>query len=161
MSADVVTVFVPVDRGRAESLAAGGEALSGHGHAATPALLAAHDLGPADDEDGGYTALGYAGLAALLRAPGLRLVLAADVAAGQVDVDPASPFGEVSVRALRWDQVQALFADEPGALTDLDRARALVAGRDLAAAAEDEEVLALVDGWDLLWYAPQELGDLA
>ena len=50
-----------------------------------------------------------------------------------------------------------MFADEPGAAPDLEAARALVAGRSLADVADDEEVVGLVDGWDLLWYAPAEL----
>ena len=58
---------------------------------------------------------------------------------------------------LRWAQVTAVFADEPGAAPDLEAARALVGGRPLADVVDDEEVVGLVDRWDLLWYAPAEL----
>ena len=50
-----------------------------------------------------------------------------------------------------------VFADEPGAAADLEAARAQAGGRVLAEVAEDEDVVALVDRWDLLWYAPEEL----
>ena len=68
-----------------------------------------------------------------------------------------SEFGEVEVTGLRWAQVAAVFADEPGAAADLEAARAQAGGRVLADVAEDEEVVELVDRWDLLWYAPEEL----
>ena len=162
MSADAVTVYVPVERERAQRLAAGGPPLSVPAYAVTSALRDAHGLAPDEDEDAGFTALTYAGLAALLRAPGRRLVLAADVAADQVRAaEPGSPFGAVEVTGLRWDQVLALFADEPGAADDLTRAHALAAGRGLDEVADDDRVSDLVDAWDLLWFAPQELAQLA
>ena len=113
-------------------------------------------LGPADDEEAGFVALGYAGLAALLGRTGLRTVLAADLDPAHVD-DAGSEFGEVAVTGLRWAQVTAVFADEPGAAPDLEAARALVGDRPLADVVDDEEVVGLVDRWDLLWYAPAEL----
>ena len=161
MSPSVVTVYLPVDRERARQLASGGPWLTAPAYAVTPALRGAHDLTPDQDEDAGFTALGYAGLAALLRGTGPRLVLAADVDAAQVLLtDADSPFGLVEVGDLRWDQVLALFADEPAAADDLARAHALAAGRELVDVADDEQVLALVDAWDLLWFAPQELPQL-
>ena len=95
-SADAVTVYVPVERERRARWRAGGPPLSAPAYAVTSALRAAHGLAAAEDEDAGFTALTYAGLAALLRAPGRRLVLAADVAADQVRAaEPGSPFGKV------------------------------------------------------------------
>ena len=161
MSDGTVTVYVPIERERAQQLAGGGAPLSAPAHAVTPALREAHGLAADEDEDAGFTALTYAGLAALLRTPGLRLVLAADVAADQVHAaEPDSPFGLVEVSGLRWDQVLALFADEPGAADDLTRAHALAAGRGLDEVADDDRVSDLVDSWDLLWFAPQELAQL-
>lgn len=161
MSADELTVYVPVQRDRAQQLAAGGAPLSAPAYAVTSALREAHGLATDEDEDAGFTALTYAALAALLQAPGPRLVLAADVAADQVRAaEPDSPFGAVEVTGLRWDQVLALFADEPGAAEDLTRAHALAGGRGLDEVAEDDRVSDLVDTWDLLWFAPQELAQL-
>jgi len=151
-----LSAFVPVSREQASSLRAGEGLTDLTAYAPGPALLDAHDLGPADDEEAGFVALGYAGLAALLAAPGLRTVLAVAVDAGRVD-DPGSEFGEVVLRGLRWSEVTAVFADEPGAAEDLDAARALAGGRPLADVADDEDVVGLVDRWDLLWYAPEEL----
>ncbi|GAA3556904.1 hypothetical protein GCM10022197_10100 [Microlunatus spumicola] len=151
-----LSAFVPVSREQALALRAGEELAGLTAYAPGPALLAAHDLGPADDEEAGFVALGYAGLAALLAGPGLRTVLAVAVDSGRVD-DRGSEFGEVVVRGLRWSAVTAVFADEPGAAEDLDAARAVAGGRALGDVADDEDVVGLVDRWDLLWYAPEEL----
>ena len=151
-----VAVFVPVSHDRAAALRGGGDLGVTAAHAVGPALRQAHGLGPADDEEGGFVALGYAGLTALLDHPGPRLVLAADVDAGQVS-GPVGSFGEVGVRGLRWDQVTAVFADEPSAAGELEAARSLAGGRPLSEVADDEDVVALVDRWDLLWFAPSEL----
>jgi hypothetical protein len=121
-----------------------------------PALQAAHGLSASEDEEAGFVALGYAGLAALLAQPGLRTVLAVDVGGGQVQAS-GSEFGQVQLHGLTWAQVSAVFADEPSAAPDLEAARALVAGRSLAEVADDEDVVGLVDRWDLLWYSPAEL----
>ena len=150
------SVFVPVAFAQATSLRAGDDLGTLAAHAPGPALREEHGLGPADDEEAGFVALGYAGLAALLDRPGPRLVLAADVDAAQVD-GAGTAFGEVAVRGLRWDQVQAVFADEPAAAAGLAAARDLAEDRPLAEVADDEEVVSLVDRWDLLWFAPDEL----
>lgn len=137
-------VFAPVSRAAAERLAAGG-------------TLDLRAYASEDDEDARYAAQFYAGLAALLHCDGLRLVLAAEVGPDQVRGDPGDEFGAVEVSGLRWGQVQALFADEAGAVEDLGQARALAAGRSLEQVADDDAVLALVEPWDLLWYAPEEI----
>ena len=90
----------------------------------------------------------------------LRLVLAADVADGQV-TDRGSEFGEVMVAGLRWAQVQALFADEPAAESSVARARADTAELGLTEALAIEAVTALLSEFDLLWFAPDELDQLA
>lgn len=151
-----VAVFVPVPRSGAMALRGGGDLGVLVGFAAGPALREAHGLGPGEDEEAGFVALGYAGLAALLAHAGPRTVLAADVEASQVGGE-GSEFGEVSLDGLRWAQVSAVFADEPGAAEDLEAARRLADGRPLADVADDESVVGLVDRWDLLWYAPEEL----
>lgn len=150
------TAFVPVSREQARRLR-DGEDLGGlAGYTPGPALQAAHGLGPSDDEEAGFVALGYAGLAALLDRRGLRTVLAVDVTPSQVQA-AGSEFGQVALEGVTWAQVTAVFADEPGAAADLDAARALVEGRPLADVVDDEDVVGLVDRWDLLWYGPAEL----
>ena len=151
-----VAAFVPLSHEQAVALRAGDDLGPLAAYTPGPALQAAHGLGPADDEEAGFVALGYAGLAALLARPGLRTVLAADLDPARVE-DGGSEFGEVAVTGLRWAQVTAVFADEPDAASDLEAARELVAGRPLADVVDDEAVVGLVDGWDLLWYAPAEL----
>ena len=155
------SAFVPVSRQQAVALRADDDLGALVAYAPGPALREAHGLGPADDEQTGFVALGYAGLAALLSHPGLRTVLAVDVTSAQLEtgqVDAAgSEFGEVALSGLRWAQVTAVFADEPGAVADLEAARGAAGGRALAEVADDEDVVGLVDRWDLLWYAPAEL----
>ncbi|GAB2574462.1 helix-turn-helix domain-containing protein [Microlunatus antarcticus] len=155
-SLDGVAAFVPVSREQATALRSGDDLGDLVAYAPGPALQAAHGLGPTDEEEAGFVALGYAGLGALLTGPGLRTVLAVDVGGGQVQAS-GSEFGQVQLHGLTWAQVSAVFADEPDASPDLDAARALVAGRSLADVADDEEFVGLVDRWDLLWYAPAEL----
>lgn len=151
-----VTAYVPVSHEQATALRAGTDLGDLTAHAPGAALREAHGLRDADEEEAGFVALGYAGLAALLAGPGLRTVLAADVDPAQLD-GSGNDVGEVVVHGLRWSQVTAVFADEPGAAADLDAARGLVAGRPLVDVADDEDVVGLVDRWDLLWYAPEEL----
>ncbi|SDU91205.1 hypothetical protein SAMN04488544_1856 [Microlunatus sagamiharensis] len=153
------TAFAPVTPEQARRLRDGadGDALGPlHAHAAGPALREAHGLGASDDEEAGFVALGYAGLAALVAHPAPRLVLAVDLDDAQVRTS-GDHFGTVEVSGLRWAQVTAVFGDEPGAADDLAEARRLVAGRSVEDVADDDEVVGLVDRWDLLWYAPEEL----
>lgn len=150
------STFVPVSRGQAIALRAGDDLGPLTAYAPGTALRQAHGLGPGDEEEAGFVALGYAGLAALLAHPGLRTVLAVEVGYGQVD-GAGDEFGEVEVHALGWAQVTAVFADEPAAAPDLEAARGVADGRALPEVADDEEVVGLVDRWDLLWYAPEEL----
>ncbi|MGI3782279.1 MAG: DUF6912 family protein [Janthinobacterium lividum] len=151
-----LAAFVPVSREQAVALRAGEDLGDLAAYTPGPALQAAHGLSASQDEEAGFVALGYAGLAALLERPGLRTVLAVDVGGGQVQAS-GSEFGQVQLHGLTWAQVSAVFADEPGAAPDLEAARELVAGRSLGEVADDEGVVGLVDRWDLLWYAPAEL----
>jgi len=151
-----LAAFVPVSREQAVALRAGDDLGDLAAYTPGPALQAAHGLSPSQDEEAGFVALGYAGLAALLARPGLRTVLAVDVGGGQVQ-GSGSEFGQVQLHSLTWAQVSAVFADEPGAAPDLEAARAAAGGRALAEVADDEDVVGLVDRWDLLWYAPAEL----
>jgi hypothetical protein len=127
-------VFVALDWADAVALRSGTDLGARTGCAPTEEL--ARHLGPdADGEEVEYAALHQAGG----HAPptGRRLVLAADVEPTQL-TSTGDGWGGVTVEGLRWSQVSALFADEPGAA-------APAAGAD--------------DG-DLLWFAPQELDQL-
>ena len=152
----MTALFVPVALERARALRDGEDLGALPAYAAGRELREAHGLGESDDEEAGFVALGYAGLAALLDDAGPRVVLAAE--AGTAQVRPlGGDFGEVEVVGLRWNQVTALFSDEPEADVDLAEARRLSAGRTLADLADDDALVGLVDRWDLLWFAPEEL----
>ena len=152
-------VFVPVNRAEALLLRAGTDLGDLPGCAPTAGL--AGSLEPtAVAEEVEFVALSHSGVLALISGSDpLRLVLAAGVADGQV-TDRGSKVGEVTVAGLRWAQLQALFADEPAAESSVARARAELAELDLAEALAIEAVAALQSGFDLLWFAPDELDQL-
>jgi hypothetical protein len=152
-------VFVPVDRSDAVSLRAGAD-LGVRPACAPTATLAAY-LGPnTDAEEVEFAALNHAGVLALVVASDpLRLVLAADIADGQV-TDRGGELGDITVADLRWTQVQALFADDPAARSAVAKARAECDRLGLAEAVASEAVTTLQSEFDLLWFAPEELDQL-
>ena len=155
-------VYVPIQLPRARSLRAG-EALSlVAGHAATPSLRRALDLG-VDDEEGDYAALNAAGVAALATLDGVqgrrRLVLAAEVDAASV-ADRQGTSGEVQVAGLTWAQVRSLFADEEVAAPAVLAAARAADGVAPAQAYDLPAVVELTDNHDLLWFSPEELDTL-
>jgi Family of unknown function (DUF6912) len=157
---EAIMVYVPLSRERARELRRTG-VLDGplQAHAATPGLLRAHDLG-ADAEDAEYTALAYAGISALLLGDDqLRLVVAAQIDPGSPMTAGDDAFGRVRIDRLAWSTVSALFADSPESTNRISRARTL-APVSFEAALDDEEVEALLDASDLLWFAPEELDRL-
>ena len=152
-------VFVPLDRAAVLALRSGDGRPSYPGCAATAGL--AGTLGPdtaADECE--FAALSSAGVLALSATtdPG-RLVVAAEVAPAQL-IDPGGSTGQVSVRDLSWPQVHALFVDELAAVPAVARARADLGAVDLVEALSVPAVAALVDDFDLLWFAPDELDGL-
>lgn len=155
-------VYVPILLSRARSLRAGEPLSSVAGHAATPSLRRALDLGT-DDEEGDYAALNAAGVAALTELDGVqgprRLVLAAEV--DEVSVgDGQGTFGEVQVAGLTWPQVRSLFADEEVAAPAVLAAARAVDGVAPAQAYDLPAVVELNDNHDLLWFSPEELDAL-
>lgn len=150
-------VFVPLDRTAASALRDGTDPGPRLGCAPTAGLAAG--VGPdALPEEVEFAALSHAGVLALTAGTDpLRLVLAADVDPGQVD-DSGDELGQVTVTGLGWRQVQSLFADEPGAAAAVAGARAAAAGRPLAVTLNRSEVGELLDAYDMLWFAPDELG---
>lgn len=129
------------------------------GCAATSTMVASMEAGTMIEETE-YAALGHAGVLALVLNPASpRLVVAAEVQPGQLR-DLSEQLGEVEVRGLAWTQVRALFADEPAAIEAARLAGMVVAGQSLAAALAEPEVGQLLDDYDLLWFAPEELEQL-
>jgi hypothetical protein len=152
-------VFVPMTRDEAVALRSGAGANHYQGCAATPSLAASMEPDSVIEEVE-YAALSNAGVLALALKPDVpRLVVAAEVREDQV-TDLGRPDGEVEVRGLGWSQVQALFADEPEALEAVKLAGEAVAGQDLVAALAAPEVGPVLDSYDLLWFAPEELDQL-
>ena len=153
-------VFVPMTSDEAVDLRSESAAdVPYRGCAATPSLVASLE---ADTliEEAEYAALSYASVLALVLKPGSpRLVVAAEVQPGQL-TDLGEPLGEVGLRGLTWTQVRALFADEPGAMEAARLASEGAAGQSLAAALAAPEVGLVLDGYDLLWFAPDELDQL-
>jgi hypothetical protein len=152
-------VFVPMTWDAAVDLRSSVAADRYRGCAATPTLVGSMEAGTLIEE-AEYAALSYAGVLALVLNPGSpRLVVAAEVQPGQL-FDLCEPLGEVEVRGLVWTQVRALFAEEPDALEAARQAGQVVAGQSLGAALAEPEVGQLLDGYDLLWFAPDELDQL-
>ena len=152
-------VFVPLDRAAVVELRSGAGRSSYPGCAPTAGLAGALGPGTAADELE-FAALSSAGVLALSATTDpRRLVVAAEIAPAQL-ADPGGPDGQVSVRDLGWAQVQALFVDEAAAVPAVARARAALGVVDLADALSAPEVAALVDDFDLLWFAPEELDNL-
>jgi hypothetical protein len=153
-------VFVPMTWDEANDLRSGIAADAPYrACAATPSLVASLE---ADTliEEAEYAALSYTSVLALVLKPGSpRLVIAAEVQPGQF-TDQGEPLGEVELRGLIWAQVRALFADEPGGMEAARLASEAVAGESLAAALAAPEVGLVLDRYDLLWFAPEELDQL-
>jgi hypothetical protein len=152
-------VFIPMIWDEAADLRSGIAADHYQGCAVTPSLVA---LMGADThgEEAEYAALSYAGVLALLLKPGSpRLVVAAEVQMGQL-ADLCEPQGEVELRSLTWPQVRALFADEPDAMEAARLGSEAVKGQGLTSALAAPEVGLLLDEFDLLWFAPEELDQL-
>jgi hypothetical protein len=152
-------IFVPMTRDEARALRSGVGPQHYQGCAATRSLAASMEADTVVEEVE-YAALSNAGVLALVLRPDTpRLVVAAEVQEDQV-TDSGGPHGEVEVDELAWAQVRALFADERGALEAVESAGKAVAGQSVAMALAAPEAQALLDGYDLLWFAPDELDQL-
>jgi hypothetical protein len=152
-------IFVPMNRDEVAALRAGAGANHYRGCAATPSLVASMGADTVREE-AEFAALNNAGVLALVLKPNFpRLVVAAEVPGEQI-TDLLQPQGEVEVHGLAWAQVRALFADEPDAREAVTLAGKAVAGQGLTDALTAREVAAVLDGYDLLWFAPEELDQL-
>jgi hypothetical protein len=157
------TAFIPASMEQAKALRSGADPGLRRGCAVTPALLRA--LEPqTTTEEAEFAALNNAGVLALLVSPELtRLVLAADLESAQITATD-DPSGEIVISSLSWPQVRALFLDEAEAADAVMTARRAVAESagdvTLATALSLPEVGELLDGFDLLWFAPEELDHL-
>jgi hypothetical protein len=157
------TAFIPASKGQAKALRSGADPGLRRGCAVTPALLRA--LEPqTTTEEAEFAALSNAGVLALVVSTELtRLVLAAELEPAQITATE-DPSGEITISSLSWPPVRALFLDEPVAADAVMTARRGVtetAGEvPLATALALPEVGELLDGFDLLWFAPEELDHL-
>ena len=153
-----MTVFVPLTLTAALELRASGSAEDVVGYAAGPALRDWLGESRLDDDEADYVALNHAGVAALTLDSTVptRIVLAVDREASGGD-----QLGAVTVTGLAWAEVRSLFADEAAAAAAVLAARSAVPGLDLATALGDAAVQELLESYDLLWYAPEELDALA
>jgi hypothetical protein len=137
-----------------------------HGYAVTPALREWYSSG--DIEELEYVAMMHAArqslrlLAADTGAPRRRVVLAADIA--DAHVSASAGFEEpamVEISApVRMRDIQAGHVDDANAAEEI----AAAVGAVVAADAGDDDAQFLVDGaegFELLWYATQELADVA
>lgn len=143
-------VFVPLSLHDLRAWAGSGELSPSEAFAVTATMRAGFGFGAEDDEEAEHTALHIAGLAGLLRVGG-RLVAVAEAAARPV---PDGEFGEVSVPALRWTAVTALFAED--APREAARLHQRLAGSTLGTAWADPEIEAFVSEHELLWHGPGE-----
>ncbi len=152
-------VYLPLGLDAARTLRSGGQPVAGRAFAATPSLCAALEL-TADDEEADFAALSAAGVAALADpAVRRRLVLAAEVDPTRVQ-DHGDDVGTVDVAGLGWAQVRSLFADEEAAADAVAAGAAAICGVALTEAFDVWAVVALSDGFDLLWFDPSELDSL-
>jgi hypothetical protein len=155
----VQMIFVPMTRDEALALRSGTGPHRYQGCAATPSLTASMEADTVIEEVE-YAALSNAGVLALVLKPNTpRLVIAAEVQQDQLS-DSGGSHGEIEVGDLAWAQIRALFADDRDALEAVRLAGKAVAGRSLAVALTTPEVMAVLDGYDLLWFAPEELDEL-
>ncbi|WP_152364699.1 DUF6912 family protein [Microlunatus speluncae] len=157
-------VYLPATPAEAAGLRAGGDLPARRGYAVTPSLLEAAGFSAKEAEDAGYTALCHAGVQALLdpaagaEPPERRLIIAAEPDSIK---DLTDPQGAVEVTGLRWQDVLALYYDEPEAAAAVRKAAAAVSpGEPVADALARSEVDALLHDHDLLWYDPTELDRL-
>jgi hypothetical protein len=131
-------------------------------HAVTPALREFYAT--ADAEELEYAALTAAAdsclplLAASPGEPRRRFVAACEVATATPDPEPG-PSGVVVPDPIPWRDVKALHADDPAAAPAIAAAAEAYA----AAIAGDDDARFTVDGadgWELMWFATQEAGEL-
>ena len=131
-------------------------------HAVTPALRESYAT--ADAEELEYVALMAAAdsvlplLAADPTQPSRRYVVACDVPDATPDAG-AGRSGVTVAATVPWRDVKAIHADDPEAEPTIAAAAAAYA----AAQAGDDDARFTVDeadGWELMWFATQEVGDL-
>ena len=151
--------------GLAEAVKQGGFGPGPFGaHAVTPRLREWYVEG--DIEELEYAALSEAAKASLRalaadeKAPRRRVVVAADVEDSDVRQTSDGPRSQATVaRAIAVQQIQAVHVDDTDAADTVDKAAKAITKADEG----DEDAEFAVDeaeGYELLWYARQEIPDL-
>lgn len=169
-----MTVFVPLTHREATTVRDFGQTPGQlEGYAPTIRMAAAHDYSADEEEDAAYTAQVYARVAGLARAGGASddisqpVVVAADIAADAVSESPArGDYGAVGFKHLAWDDVTAVFVEEPDAAPAVHAAvSALTEATTSVEATTDgpEDWLALpavhrlIADHEQLWHHPAEI----
>lgn len=125
------------------------------GYTVTSGLRDTFGLAVSDDEEADRTVLLLAGLKALMSyGRRLAIVIEKDVS------DTGDPFGEVSVPAVSWQDLSAIFADAPEAAAVVSATAQAIEDLDLDSAWDTDQAQALMAEHDLLWYGPQEASSL-
>jgi hypothetical protein len=154
--------FIPASTEQAMALRSGADPGLHRGCSVTTAFLRALES-QTTIEEAEFAALSNAGVLALLvSSEPRRLVLAAEVEPEQIAAAEDAA-GEVRLSSLSWTQVQALFLAEPEAAEAARKARQAaerLGDVTLAAALQLPEIGELLEGYDLLWFAPHELDHL-
>lgn len=148
-------IFVPLDSPALREWAQRGRHRPAVGYAVTTAMRDAFGFTTADDEEAEHTALHIAGLSSLLSSQ-RRLVAVADTPANPI---PAADFGDVTVGAVSWSAVSALFGESAPLAADVLHRR--LTGLDLPTAWDAEGVADFLGEYELLWHGPGEWTSLA
>ena len=152
-------VFVPVATEQARSLWRGAQLREVQAFTVTDELLAGLD-GVQDAEDAEHACAQLASLWGLAN-HGERLVLVAEVAADHLrrEQNPEAHNGGVGLSELSVSQVSSFFAEERG-IEGLQALSSQVAGMDVDACWELDQVQHLLRRHDLLWHSVEELAVL-
>lgn len=156
------TVFVPLDRDAVRGWRDTGTLAEVAGFAATPELMKALGHDEKSREDAEFAAQTYASVQCLTGPEVVeqRWVVAAGVPAADCRPGALPTYGAVRVTTIGWEQVMAVFTDQPEA-AELVRATHLeVADMDLPGAWDHPRTAELVAEHDLLWYLPAELDQI-
>jgi hypothetical protein len=171
-----ITIFVPLTRENAAAFRQAGQTTDRlSAYAATAQMLAAHEYPTAASEEANYAAQTYARIAGLAEhsrcetgaADRQPLTVAADVPAnGVVSTGRDADYGSVVTAGLAWDDVMAVFAEDPsaaaavrsavGALAEIPATPDDPAGPSLDDSLSLPAVQHLLADHEQLWYHPGE-----
>ncbi|MGO4955757.1 DUF6912 family protein [Luteococcus sp. Sow4_B9] len=153
-----ILALIPVGLEQVRQLCRDGQVPDAQAFMVNAALLEALDLDAGDDEEAEFGCMVLASVWGLAH-QGMRVVLAAQVRAAQVQPGAEAHNGGITVTGVGLRQVQSYFADEDGQPL-LQQAVAAARGLSLDDAWETDAVQELVQRADLLWHGVEELPQL-